>query len=110
MIRERVIAGREYARLHGTKSGRSIGRPRAVFDRSAAVQLRAEGRSLGQIALGLRTSVASVRRALQAAAQGEAAPNLRLLPEAMPKSPQTGFEPRSTQRRRLDPVALSFGK
>jgi DNA invertase Pin-like site-specific DNA recombinase len=86
VIRERVVAGLEYARRYGTKSGRSIGRPRAVFDRSATVQLRAEGKSLGQIALRLHTSVASVRRALQAAVQGEVAPTLRLPPEAMPKS------------------------
>ncbi len=47
VIRERVVAGLEYARQHGTRSGRPIGRPRAVFDRSAAVQLRTEGKSLG---------------------------------------------------------------
>jgi len=87
VIRERVAAGLEYARRHGTKSGKSIGRPRAVFDRSAAVQLRAEGKSWGQIARRLRTSVASARRACQAGGREEAAPNLRLLPEAMPKSP-----------------------
>jgi DNA invertase Pin-like site-specific DNA recombinase len=87
VIRERVVAGLEYARRHGTKSGKSIGRPRAVFDRSAAVQLRAEGRSWGHIARRLRTSVASVRRACQASGREEAVPNLRLLPEAMPKSP-----------------------
>ncbi len=66
VIRERVVAGLEYARRHGTKSGRSIGRPRAVFDRSAAVQLRGEGKSLGQIARILHASIASVRRAWQA--------------------------------------------
>ena len=31
VIRDRVRAGLEYARQHGTKSGRAIGRPRAVF-------------------------------------------------------------------------------
>jgi DNA invertase Pin-like site-specific DNA recombinase len=33
MIRERIMAGIEYARVRGTKSGRPIGRPRAIFRR-----------------------------------------------------------------------------
>ena len=102
VIRERVVAGLEYARRHGTKSGKPIGRPRAVFDRSAAVRLRAEGKSWGYIALRLKTSVASVRRAWQAATREEVAQSLRLSPEAMPKSLQTGVEPPSTQRSGFD--------
>ena len=86
VIRERVVAGLEYARVHGTKSGRPIGRPKAVFDRTAAVRLRAEGRSLSQIALRLHTSVGSVRRALQAAGQREKASPLGPPPPPMPKS------------------------
>ena len=110
VIRERVVAGLEYARRHGTKSGKPIGRPRAVLDRSAVVCLRAERKSWGYIALRLKTSVASVRRAWQAATQEEEAQSLRLSPEAMPKGLQTGFEPPSTQRVGLDPAPLSLGK
>jgi hypothetical protein len=33
MIRERVMLGLDYAQRCGTKSGRAVGRPRAVFDR-----------------------------------------------------------------------------
>jgi DNA invertase Pin-like site-specific DNA recombinase len=33
IIRERVVAGLEYARQHGTKSRRAVGRPRAIFRR-----------------------------------------------------------------------------
>lgn len=39
VIRERVMAGLEYARHHGTKSGRAFGRPRRVFDHEAVVRL-----------------------------------------------------------------------
>jgi DNA invertase Pin-like site-specific DNA recombinase len=65
IIRERVVAGLEYARQSGTRSGRPFGRPRAVFRRDQAPYLRAEGQSLREIARRLGTSVASVRRACQ---------------------------------------------
>ena len=45
IIRDRVVAGLEYAQKHGTKSGRSIGRPRVVFRRDQVKVLRAQGRS-----------------------------------------------------------------
>ena len=60
---ERVKAGLERAKLEGTRSGRPIGRPRAIFDRGRAAELRAAGRSWGQIARELGTTVASARRA-----------------------------------------------
>jgi DNA invertase Pin-like site-specific DNA recombinase len=50
MIQERVVAGMEYARLRGTKSGKPIGRPRAIFRRDEAQELRLQGRSWRQIA------------------------------------------------------------
>ena len=50
MIQERVVAGMEYARLRGTKSGKPIGRPRAIFRRDEAQELRLRGRSWRQIA------------------------------------------------------------
>jgi DNA invertase Pin-like site-specific DNA recombinase len=63
VIRDRVVAGLDRARQHGTKSGRPVGRPPAVFDRSRAIELRTSGLSWGKIARKLGTSAASVRRA-----------------------------------------------
>jgi DNA invertase Pin-like site-specific DNA recombinase len=62
VIRERVVAGIEHARVHGTKSGSAIGRPQVVFDRARVVELRAAGRSWRQIAAALSASVRTVRR------------------------------------------------
>jgi len=64
VIRERVIAGLEYAREHGTKSGRPVGRPRRVFDREQLRKLRAQGMSLRAIAKYLDIGVGTVVRAL----------------------------------------------
>jgi DNA invertase Pin-like site-specific DNA recombinase len=49
VIQERVVAGIEYARTHGTKSGLAIGRPKAVFDRARVLKLRGAGQSWRQI-------------------------------------------------------------
>ena len=65
VIRERIMAGLEHARQHGTRSGRPIGRPKAIFRRDEVVALRAQGLSWKQIARKLSTSVTSVRRAYQ---------------------------------------------
>jgi DNA invertase Pin-like site-specific DNA recombinase len=54
IIRERVLAGMEHARRNGTKSGKSVGRPKAVFDRNGVVKLRQERLSWRQIASKLR--------------------------------------------------------
>jgi DNA invertase Pin-like site-specific DNA recombinase len=62
VIRERVVAGIEHARVHGTKSGSAIGRPRSVFDRARVVEMRESGRSWRQIAAALSASVRTVRR------------------------------------------------
>jgi DNA invertase Pin-like site-specific DNA recombinase len=62
VIRERVVAGIEHARVHGTKSGSAIGRPQVVFDRARVVELRESGRSWRQIAAALSASVRTVRR------------------------------------------------
>src|ERR1035437_617111 len=43
VIRERGMSGLEYAKSHGTKSGRAIGRPTAVFLRDGVIRLRADG-------------------------------------------------------------------
>jgi DNA invertase Pin-like site-specific DNA recombinase len=63
VIRERVVAGLEYARVKGTRSGLPIGRPQAVFRRDQVAALRSDGLSWSQIARRLGVSSASVRRA-----------------------------------------------
>ena len=65
VIRERILAGLEYARSRGTKSGKAIGRPRAIFRRDEAQELRAQGISWRQIARKLGVSATTVRRACQ---------------------------------------------
>ena len=65
VIRERVQAGIDYARLYGTKSGKPIGRPRAVFRRDQARELRSAGHSWRTVARKLGVSIGSVRRACQ---------------------------------------------
>ena len=63
IIRERVIAGLEYARKRGSKSGMSIGRPRVVFRRDRVVELREKGLSWSQIARESGVGITTVRRA-----------------------------------------------
>src|SRR5258708_1950436 len=58
IIRERVVAGLEHARRHKTKSGKPIGRPRAVFRRDFVADLRRKGLSWAEIS---RRTGASVR-------------------------------------------------
>jgi DNA invertase Pin-like site-specific DNA recombinase len=62
-ISERVRAGLDRARMRGTKSGKPIGRPRAVFARDEVVKLRVQGMSWRNIAQPAGVSIASVRRA-----------------------------------------------
>ena len=58
--------GLEYARRHGTKSGKPIGRPRAVFRYDQVLQLRGEGLSGREIArrlgVGLGDGTPSLER------------------------------------------------
>ena len=61
-ISERVRAGLNRARSEGTKSGKPIGRPRVVFARDQARELRAQGWSWRSIACTLGVSATSVRR------------------------------------------------
>jgi DNA invertase Pin-like site-specific DNA recombinase len=63
VIRDRVVAGLEHARQHGTKSSRAVGRPRLVFRRDQVKELRAQGMSWHMFACMLGVSVASARRA-----------------------------------------------
>ncbi len=64
-LRDRVIAGLRRAQESGTRSGRPVGRPKAVFRRDQAIELRREGQSWSQVAKLLGISVTSVRRACQ---------------------------------------------
>jgi DNA invertase Pin-like site-specific DNA recombinase len=63
---ERVRAGLQFARLHGTKSGRPIGRPKAIFRRGLVAELRAQGLSWREIARRTGQAVRTVRRVHQA--------------------------------------------
>jgi DNA invertase Pin-like site-specific DNA recombinase len=65
VIRERVVAGMEYARRHGTKSGNSIGRPRRIFDRDEVLRLRESGLSIEGIAKEMHIGVGTVVRVIQ---------------------------------------------
>jgi DNA invertase Pin-like site-specific DNA recombinase len=62
-ICQRVRAGLARAKEKGTRSGRPIGRPRAVFSRDQVQALRDQGLSWQEIARRTGTSVGSVRRA-----------------------------------------------
>jgi DNA invertase Pin-like site-specific DNA recombinase len=73
VIRERVLAGMEYARRHGTKSGNAIGRPKRIFDRGEVVRLRESGLSIEKIAGQMRLGVGTVVRVIRAWDLGEPA-------------------------------------
>src|SRR5690348_14254162 len=60
LIRERVCAGVRNAR----QKGKRLGRPKRVFDRQRALELRQQGRSLPQIARELGVGLGTVVRAL----------------------------------------------
>jgi len=62
-ISERVTAGLNRARAKGTRSGRPIGRPPAVFRRDEALELRQGGLSWRQIASKLGVGMTTVRNA-----------------------------------------------
>jgi DNA invertase Pin-like site-specific DNA recombinase len=66
LLRERTIAGLEYAKENGTKSGKAIGRPARIFDREKARRLRKQGLSLNQIAEQLKVGRGTVQRACEA--------------------------------------------
>jgi DNA invertase Pin-like site-specific DNA recombinase len=82
VIKERVQAGLDYARKNGTKSGKAIGRPRRIFDRSKVVGLRASGLSIPKIAAQMGLSVGTVSGVLKDAAD----------PRDLSKTPQHGRE------------------
>jgi DNA invertase Pin-like site-specific DNA recombinase len=62
-ISERVRAGLSRARAQGTRSGKPVGRPRAIFRRDQVMELRDQGKSWRQIAAECHAGVTTVRRA-----------------------------------------------
>ena len=70
VIRERVVSGLDYARTHGTKSGRGLGRPRCVFDHNAVRAMRTAGKSWRAIAAHLGVGVGTARRAHERKSNG----------------------------------------
>ncbi len=64
MIRERVRAGMSAAQHRGKR----MGRPRAVFDRTRAVELRKQGKSIREIATALSVGRGTVERLIGRAA------------------------------------------
>ena len=62
-LSERLRAGLKRAQAQGTRSGRTVGRPKAVFDHGLVVALRQEGHSWRQIAARLHLGTGTVRRA-----------------------------------------------
>jgi DNA invertase Pin-like site-specific DNA recombinase len=65
LISERTAAAMEYARAHGTRTGRGIGRQRNVFRRDLAQDLRQQGKSYREIARTLGIPVATLHSGLQ---------------------------------------------
>jgi DNA invertase Pin-like site-specific DNA recombinase len=62
VIRERVIAGQGYARVHGTKSGKRIGRPKVICRRDRIVEMRDGGYSWRRISVELAVGKTTARR------------------------------------------------
>ena len=63
IIKERVVAGLNYAHTNGTRSGKPIGRPRAIFRHDQVSELRNHGKSWRQIAKTCGVGTTTVRRA-----------------------------------------------
>ena len=76
VIRERVMAGLDYAREHGTKSGRPVGRPKRIFDREQVYRLRKRGLSLRAIARELGLGLGTVVRTLGRQPRAQPTPEL----------------------------------
>ncbi len=82
IMRERILAGMEYAAEHGTKSGKPSGRPRKVFDRQRALDMMAGGDGWAKIAAGLGVSVSTLRRHVQKGSLGRLAPGRKTKAQA----------------------------
>ncbi len=65
IIRERVVAGLEYAHTNGTRSGKPVGRPRKIFRHDLVFELRNQDMPWRPIAKICGVGVTTVRRAYQ---------------------------------------------
>jgi len=65
IIRERVVAGLDYAHTNGTRSGKPVGRPRVIFRHDQVFELRNQDVPWRQIAKICGVGVTTVRRAYQ---------------------------------------------
>ena len=61
LLLERTMAGLEYAREHGTKSGNAFGRPKAIFNRQVAMEMIDGGMSIREVAKKLGVGKDTVR-------------------------------------------------
>ena len=66
IIRERVVAGLDYAHINGTRPGKPVGRPRVIFRHDQVFELRNQDLPWRQIAKICGVGVTTVRRAYQA--------------------------------------------
>jgi DNA invertase Pin-like site-specific DNA recombinase len=73
-ISERVRAGLDRARLHGTRSGKAVGRPKKVVNGETVVKLKQQGKSWREIARACRVGATTVRRAYRSTAASLSAP------------------------------------
>jgi DNA invertase Pin-like site-specific DNA recombinase len=78
IIRERIIAGLQHARSHGTKSGKPIGGQRKIFKRGEAIRLREEGHSYREISRRLKIALGTVHRACSTDVRGESGDSGRI--------------------------------
>jgi putative DNA-invertase from lambdoid prophage Rac len=62
LIRERVASGMASAKIHGTRSGKPIGRPRRICARGRVAEMREAGQSFGEIARALNLPRSTVFR------------------------------------------------
>ena len=60
VVRERIVAGLEHGRTHGTKSDAAVGTTRVLFRRAKILELRTEGKSWHAIAATLGVGIATV--------------------------------------------------
>lgn len=74
ILRERIVAGMAHAAKHGTKSGKPPGRPKRVFDRVAAAELRTQGMGWDKIADQLGVSVSTLWRHVKKGTLGKLVP------------------------------------
>jgi len=66
-IRERLQAGREYAKKHGTKSGKPIHRPRKILNLNECIELYRKGVSLTKLGQRYKVHPATIRSRLKEA-------------------------------------------